>query len=70
MTNPRKFLRYEITSCYIKQYPGVSREVWFLDSFERDEKGYDSRSNICSGTQEYCLKIRNARILAALPPNS
>lgn len=57
---------YRIESAWIRQYPGVSREVWFLDAVQEDETGRRSTSNICSGSREYCLETRNKRLIAAL----
>ncbi len=45
--------KYRIEIAWIPQYPGVSKEVWFLDRVETKE-GRTSTSNICNGTKDYC----------------
>lgn len=57
---------YRIESAWIPQYPGVGKEVWFLDAVQENEEGRRSTSNICSGTKEYCLETRNNLLLAGV----
>lgn len=49
--------RLEISMTPIKvDNAGNYRETWFLDIIERSSlTGYETASNICSGTREYCL---------------
>lgn len=51
---------YRIESAWIAQYPGVGREVWFLDAVQENADGCRSTSNICSGSRDYCQDTLNA----------
>lgn len=59
---------YQIVSAPIRYYPYpcLPRTVWFLDAIQQNEQGTISQKNICSGTKEYCEKIRNQYLLEAL----
>lgn len=55
-----KTIDYRIESAWIAQYPGVGREVWFLDAVQVAPDGRTSTSNICSGSRQYCQDTLNA----------
>ena len=50
---------YRIESAWIKQYEGVSREVWFLDEVVKSSDGHQGTMNICNGSKEYCQEMLN-----------
>ena len=57
-----KTVGYRIEAAAIPQYPGVSRQVWFLDVVQESPDGKRSTSNICNGERQYCVDTMNNRI--------
>ena len=59
-----KTIGYRIECAGIEEWPGVFRQVWFLDAVQVAPDGRRSASNICSGSRENCQR-RLAEIQAS-----
>jgi hypothetical protein len=52
-----KVRRFDISSVMIPQYPGVSREVYFLDAFVLNSDGSETQKNVVNGDYDYCQRV-------------